>query len=863
MRYSPKTLDIRDLKAPQNLHSSAPMTDVSFFNNNAPRPNIRQRGPPTYNAGARLLPTHAAAAYGNNSNPNIIQPPRMGNNNPGPSIMTNNINPIEIQEKQKEIFIKLVKERIEYKDGDELWVEISQLGGKPYYFHAFTKQSVWNKPEGENIVIIDQHEFKNIGEEAGRRFSEFTKKSPPAINGYSGGKINQSNNMIYGGTNNLSPMTSSNNTQLDPCIFWKEYFDKNTNRAYYYNVKTTETTWIKPPELVEKELEERRRQEEERKLELERKKTNRAVKTIPVKGTQWTVVWTGNGKVFFHNPSTRQSLWERPPELFHRDDVDQMINNESLTNNKLLNGELFNNENDDIKDNQDNLKDCLVVDQQTTEEPLAKKKKINNSNDNGIVVPAKLLDDPSVQKEIEAQKTREQLPFEERVRIFKEMMLEKNVSATSIWEKELAKIVNDERYLLLNKDERKAEYDKYVKERLEIERLERKKRHKEAVEQFESLLEEAKLTHKSLYPTFAAKYSKDERFKKIEKTREREEIFNNWVKNIANQEKEEKKKLKHDAKTSFIEMLKEHKSLTRNTKWSVFKKKIDNDSRYFNTYLTSDIREELFKDYIKTLSSYSQSDVEDEDARLDRLKEKSLSQKALEERKKTVEKEKNEMTKDMKHSAGNLARDNAKRLWKTILVEKIKKHDISWHDAKKILRDDERYEECDYLSRSEKEKYFDSHIKDLLSKRQKEIFSQFDQDKRFTYASSWNDVKKILITDEIYSNLYSSERKLEKDFREWKDETINKLLGDFKELLRETKIITYRSKRLAEENEQHLLDILSILEKDNRYLILNDIPMKREKIFMEYIEKLDKYGPPPPPTSSESESVKKKDFNNC
>uniref|UniRef100_A0AAF5CW42 Transcription elongation regulator 1 n=1 Tax=Strongyloides stercoralis TaxID=6248 RepID=A0AAF5CW42_STRER len=854
MRYSPKTLDIRDLKAPQNLHPSAPMADVSFFNNNAPRPNIRQRGPPTFNAGARLMPTHAGPVYGNNSNPNIIQPSRIGNSNPGPSTIPNNINPVEVQEKQREIFIKLVKERIEYKDKDELWVEISQLGGKPYYFHAFTKQSVWNKPEGENIVIIDQHEFKKIGEEAGRRLSELSKQNSPTINGYSGGKISQPNNIIYGGTNNLPPVKPSNNTHLDPCLFWKEYFDKNTNRAYYYNIKTTETTWIKPPELVEKELEEKRRQEEERRLEFERKKTNRAVKTLPVKGTQWTVVWTGNGKVFFHNPSTRQSLWERPPELFHREDVDQMINNESLINNKISNGESSNNENKDIKDN---VKECLVVDEQITEEPATKKKKINNTNGINTIVPAKLLDDPSVQKEIEAQKTREQLPFEERARIFKEMMLEKNVSAASIWEKELAKIVNDERYLLLNKDERKAEYDKYVKERLEIERIERKKKHKEAVEQFETLLEEAKLTHKSLYPTFAAKYSKDERFKKIEKTREREEIFNNWVKSIANQEKEEKKKLKQDAKSSFIELLKEHKSLTKNSKWSVFKKSIDTDSRYFNTYLSSDIREELFKDYIKTLSSYSQSDAEEEDARLDRLKEKSSSQKALEERKKIVEKEKNEMAKDMKHSAGALARDNAKRLWKTILVEKIKKYDISWHDAKKILRDDERYEECDYLSRSEKEKYFDSHIKDLLSKRQKEIFSLFEQDKRFTYSSSWNDVKKILVTDEVYSNFYSSERKLEKCFREWKDEATNKLLNNFKELLRETKIITYRSKRLAEENEQHLLDILSILEKDNRYLILNDIPMKREKIFMEYIEKLDKHGPPPPPTSSENESSKK------
>lgn len=37
------------------------------------------------------------------------------------------------------------------------------------------------------------------------------------------------------------------------------------------------------------------------------------------------VVWTGDGRVFFYNPSTRTSLWERPPELTNRPDVDKAI----------------------------------------------------------------------------------------------------------------------------------------------------------------------------------------------------------------------------------------------------------------------------------------------------------------------------------------------------------------------------------------------------------------------------------------------------------------------------------------------------------------------------------------------------------
>jgi transcription elongation regulator 1 len=36
-------------------------------------------------------------------------------------------------------------------------------------------------------------------------------------------------------------------------------------------------------------------------------------------------VWTGDGRVFFYNPSSRTSVWERPDELLKRTDVDKMV----------------------------------------------------------------------------------------------------------------------------------------------------------------------------------------------------------------------------------------------------------------------------------------------------------------------------------------------------------------------------------------------------------------------------------------------------------------------------------------------------------------------------------------------------------
>lgn len=36
-------------------------------------------------------------------------------------------------------------------------------------------------------------------------------------------------------------------------------------------------------------------------------------------------MWTGDGRVFFYNPSSRTSVWERPEDLLGRADVDKMV----------------------------------------------------------------------------------------------------------------------------------------------------------------------------------------------------------------------------------------------------------------------------------------------------------------------------------------------------------------------------------------------------------------------------------------------------------------------------------------------------------------------------------------------------------
>ena len=51
----------------------------------------------------------------------------------------------------------------------------------------------------------------------------------------------------------------------------------------------------------------------------------RPVSSTPVPGTPWCVVWTGDSRSFFFNPSNKQSVWEKPAELVGRSDVAKML----------------------------------------------------------------------------------------------------------------------------------------------------------------------------------------------------------------------------------------------------------------------------------------------------------------------------------------------------------------------------------------------------------------------------------------------------------------------------------------------------------------------------------------------------------
>ncbi|XP_026552185.1 transcription elongation regulator 1 isoform X2 [Pseudonaja textilis] len=639
---------------------------------------------------------------------------------------------------------------------------------------------------------------------------------------------------------------------------WTEYKTAD-GKTYYYNNRTLESTWEKPQELKEKEkVEEKMKdsikepvedplpmetEEEEPKMEPikelikeepkeeemteEEKAAQKAkpVATTPIPGTPWCVVWTGDERVFFYNPTTRLSMWDRPDDLIGRADVDKIIQEPPHKKGMDEGKKLMKDEHEMLEESND-------------DEPIKTKKR--KKEDNKDMDSEK---EAAMEAEIKAARERAIVPLEARMKQFKDMLLERGVSAFSTWEKELHKIVFDPRYLLLNPKERKQVFDQYVKTRAEEERKEKKNKIMQAKEDFKKTMEEAKINPRTTFSEFAAKHAKDSRFKAIEKMKDREALFNEFITAARKKEKEDSKTRGEKIKMDFFELLSNH-HLDSQSRWSKVKDKVETDPRY-KAVDSSSQREDLFKQYIEKIAKNVDSEKEKE------LERQARIEASLREREREVQKARSEQTKEIDREREQHKREEAIQNFKALLSDMVRSSDVSWSDTRRTLRKDHRWESGSLLEREEKEKLFNEHI-EALTKKKKEHFRQLlDETSSITLTSTWKEVKKIIKEDPRCIKFSSSDRKKQREFEEYIRDKYITAKADFRTLLKETKFITYRSKKLIQESDQHLKDIEKILQNDKRYLVLDCVPEERRKLIVSYVDDLDRRGPPPPPTASE------------
>ncbi|KFO70005.1 Transcription elongation regulator 1-like, partial [Cuculus canorus] len=659
-----------------------------------------------------------------------------------------------------------------------------------------------------------------------------------------------------------SPATLAGATTVSE---WTEYKTAD-GKTYYYNNRTLESTWEKPQELKEKEkmeekikepikepteeplpmeTEEEEPKEEpikelikeepkEEEMTEEEKAAQKAkpVATTPIPGTPWCVVWTGDERVFFYNPTTRLSMWDRPDDLIGRADVDKIIQEPPHKKGMEEGKKLMLLKSVTVREEHESTEDA------NEDEPIKIKKR--KKDDNKDIDSEK---EAAMEAEIKAARERAIVPLEARMKQFKDMLLERGVSAFSTWEKELHKIVFDPRYLLLNPKERKQVFDQYVKTRAEEERKEKKNKIMQAKEDFKKMMEEAKINPRTTFSEFAAKHAKDSRFKAIEKMKDREALFNEFITAARKKEKEDSKTRGEKIKMDFFELLANH-HLDSQSRWSKVKDKVETDPRY-KAVDSSSQREDLFKQYIEKIAKNLDSEKEKE------LERQARIEASLREREREVQKARSEQTKEIDREREQHKREEAIQNFKALLSDMVRSSDVSWSDTRRTLRKDHRWESGSLLEREEKEKLFNEHIEALTKKKREHFRQLLDETSAITLTSTWKEVKKIIKEDPRCIKFSSSDRKKQREFEEYIRDKYITAKADFRTLLKETKFITYRSKKLIQESDQHLKDVEKILQNDKRYLVLDCVPEERRKLIVSYVDDLDRRGPPPPPTASE------------
>ena len=298
-----------------------------------------------------------------------------------------------------------------------------------------------------------------------------------------------------------------------------------------------------------------------------------------------------------------------------------------------------------------------------------------------------------------------------------------------------------------------------------------------------------------------------------------------------------------------MQLLKEQTYLERGSSWTETKDKIRDDPRY-RALDSSSTKEDMFKHYISQLEPIRNSDVENSEHIKEREKQERIKASLI-EREREVNRELSAHLRERDKEREQHKHSEAVEHFSALLTDLVRNCDISWREAKKTIKKDHRWELVDSLDREEREKLFNAHIDSLFKKKREKFRELLDETKEITLSSIWRDIRRLIKEDSRYLKFSSSDRKCEREFKEYMKDRLTAAKNEFRELLKETKIITFKSKKLMEESEQHLLDIVAILQNDKRYLVLEPFEDERRHLLMNYITELDRMGPPKPITSSD------------
>jgi len=302
-------------------------------------------------------------------------------------------------------------------------------------------------------------------------------------------------------------------------------------------------------------------------------------------------------------------------------------------------------------------------------------------------------------------------------------------------------------------------------------------------------------------------------------------------------------------KADFLALLEEKKA-HKHSKWSRAKEKLFEDARYMAVQ-SSYTREEYWNEFV---ASKTENNGEDEEVERQRRAEQSIRARAEE-----VEREKAERSREIDTERQKHRHDEATLHFKALLTDMVRNTDQSWSETKRQLKKDNRWDLASLLQREEKERAFNNHI-DALNKKKKSAFKQLlSEVPEIKLNTRWKEAKRIKTVkeDPRFTKFSSSDRKREREYDDFLKERFVNAKSDLRELLRECKLITHKTRSALKTSPDKMKEIIAMLENDKRYIDLECLEEERDEVIQNFIEELYRRGPPPPPTATEPNRLRR------
>ncbi|KDP44546.1 hypothetical protein JCGZ_16379 [Jatropha curcas] len=216
---------------------------------------------------------------------------------------------------------------------------------------------------------------------------------------------------------------------------------------------------------------------------------------------------------------------------------------------------------------------------------------------------------------------------------FKALLESANVGSDWTWDQAMRVIINDRRYgALKTLGERKQAFNDYLGQKRKQEADNRRSRQKKAREEFKKMLEESgEMTSSTRWSKAMTMFENDERFKAVEREKERRELFDNYLEEL---KIKEQAKTNEERKRNLVEYRKFLEScdfIKASTQWRKVHDRLEADERC--SRLETMDRLNYFNDYIHDLQKEEeeQRKIQKEEMRKTERKNRDEFRKLLEE----------------------------------------------------------------------------------------------------------------------------------------------------------------------------------------------------------------------------------------